>query len=261
MLKPVLGSQIQLGHPLAKGLVGCWLFNDNPPLLGTTLDLSPYRNDGDLFGDMTPAVAKFSSGLYGDGVGDYVQVPRSDSLEGLSQITILIWVKLASGASNFDQLVNKSRWIADSRSYELFLTATQFRWRLSNPTQSALDEYTELIAGSWTTDVWTCVFATYDGSNMYLYQDGALQGSTPQTGVIADSTYPLYFFRYSVGSDREPPGTIDHVAMWNRALSAQEVQQLYREPFCMFEYEAIELWSAAMGGAPEALEIYVYDTE
>src|SRR3990167_7263966 len=27
-VKPVVGSQINWGHPLAKGLVGCWLMNE-----------------------------------------------------------------------------------------------------------------------------------------------------------------------------------------------------------------------------------------
>ena len=49
---------------------------------------------------------------------------------------------------------------------------------------------------------------------------------------------------------REFEGLIDNVVYWNRALTASEIALLYREPFCMFEQDPIELWSAATLGAP-----------
>jgi len=36
--------------------------------------------------------------------------------------------------------------------------------------------------------------------------------------------------------------------IYNRILSASEIAQLYREPFCMFDRDPIELWTGAMGG-------------
>ena len=45
-------------------------------------------------------------------------------------------------------------------------------------------------------------------------------------------------------------GRIDHTLFYKRILSASEISLLYREPFCMFERDPIELWSAATLGAP-----------
>jgi len=47
-------------------------------------------------------------------------------------------------------------------------------------------------------------------------------------------------------------GNISHVYLYNLALSASKIAKLYREPFCMFDHDPIELWSAATqgGGAP-----------
>jgi len=53
-------------------------------------------------------------------------------------------------------------------------------------------------------------------------------------------------------------GRVDHVILWNRVLSDSEIQRIYRNPFCMFERESIELWTAAIGGVPAPSNI-IYD--
>ena len=83
---------------------------------------------------------------------------------------------------------------------------------------------------------WHHVAGVYDGAHMYLYVDGALDVSQPATGLIAQNSDPLclganskayvpscgcnelgYFFN----------GLIDEVSIYNRALSASEIQTIY----------------------------------
>jgi hypothetical protein len=55
-----------------------------------------------------------------------------------------------------------------------------------------------------------------NGSNWRIYVDGVLE-NTPWTLRIGHESGSVYWF----------PGTIDDVRIYNRALSAAEVKQLY----------------------------------
>jgi hypothetical protein len=72
---------------------------------------------------------------------------------------------------------------------------------------------------------WFHTAMTYDGTTMKVYLNGALNGSTQFSGTIEQSTQSL---RLGQGIGNEYfPGKIDDVRIYNRALSATEVKQLY----------------------------------
>jgi hypothetical protein len=84
-------------------------------------------------------------------------------------------------------------------------------------------------SGDSVTDVtgkWHHVVGMRNGSNWRIYVDGVLENSatggtgtlaTPWTLQIGHESGSVYWF----------PGTIDDVRIYNRALSAAEVKQLY----------------------------------
>jgi fibronectin type 3 domain-containing protein len=71
---------------------------------------------------------------------------------------------------------------------------------------------------------WTHVATTYDGTTVRLYVGGTLVASAPATGSILSSSSPL-----SIGGTAAYGeyfnGRIDDVRVYNRALSAAEIQQ------------------------------------
>jgi hypothetical protein len=76
---------------------------------------------------------------------------------------------------------------------------------------------------------WHHLCGTWDGSNVQLYVDGVSQGSVPLTNP-ANNNRPLNF-AYSWGGTGGPTrffrGLLDEVSIYNRALSATEIQQIY----------------------------------
>ena len=80
-----------------------------------------------------------------------------------------------------------------------------------------------------TANTWTHLAATYDGTTMRLYVNGAQVASRAQTGNIATSTNPL-----QIGGDnlygQHFAGMIDEVRLYNRALSLAEVQSDMNTP-------------------------------
>jgi hypothetical protein len=71
-------------------------------------------------------------------------------------------------------------------------------------------------------DTWTFLAATYDGASRKIYVNGSLIKSKAQTGSITEANAPL-----KIGGDWSGEmftGAIDNVRLYNRALSATEIQ-------------------------------------
>ncbi len=71
---------------------------------------------------------------------------------------------------------------------------------------------------------WNSVASVYDGSNVSLYFNGGLVDSTPITGSIMQSDNDLTLG--SAGGAAYYNGMIDEVRIYNKALTASEIQQL-----------------------------------
>ena len=72
-------------------------------------------------------------------------------------------------------------------------------------------------------NAWTHVAATYDGTTIRLYVNGAQAATKAQTGALLTSTQPLRF-----GGDGPWgewfQGSLDEIRVYNRALNATEIQ-------------------------------------
>jgi prepilin-type N-terminal cleavage/methylation domain-containing protein len=75
--------------------------------------------------------------------------------------------------------------------------------------------------------MWSFVAYTYDGSNIIFYINGAQSGITAKTGSISSSGYDLIIGGDSSVNTRYWNGLIDDVRIYNRALSATEIQAIY----------------------------------
>ncbi len=73
-----------------KTCVGMWLLDDNKG--NTTIDSSGNKNDGKLTGGPKWVDGKVAKALEFDGVGSYVDIPNSESLNS-GTFTIVLWFK------------------------------------------------------------------------------------------------------------------------------------------------------------------------
>jgi hypothetical protein len=71
-------------------------------------------------------------------------------------------------------------------------------------------------------NTWSHVAGTYDGTTMSFYVNGVLVSSQPQTGAITPSTDALSLGGNPGGANWN--GLLDEVRIYNRALSATEIQ-------------------------------------
>lgn len=221
MLKPVLGSQLQLGHPLANSLVGCWLFNEGSGK--TVLDLSGNRN-GTLTG-----TTWMGGDLSFDG-GDYVATDkRISAITKAVEYTVII----KCTPSNLSQFI-----LAQTRnSTDRFSLITYSTWeiRAGHYNGTSYNNASGVILD--TTKPVTIAVVQYVDDSRKLYLNGILQsGANPTLSPGSSGNDAFYIGAKSDGTPNYV-GRIPFLLIYNRALFPQEVASLYIEPFQMFEEE------------------------
>jgi len=208
------------------GLVGSWHFSEGA---GTTAyDTSGSANHGTLTNGPTWTTSKegeTGKALSFDGVDDYIEIPSSSSLSYLNPvISWSVWIKMPS-LPTVETATVLSRYI-DGFS-------TQVRTSGEVYTEVYINSGTEFYFDSNATlspGIWHNLTTTFDSDTLKLYIDGNLDKSLSGAGA---TTFYEYNNLWRIGSRttgvRFFPGSIDEVRIYNRALSASEIEELYGE--------------------------------
>jgi len=210
-----------------EGLVGAWLFDTGSGKVA--IDASGNGHDGELVGNAGwEKNGKFGSALSCDGTEAYVMVPDSEDFEFDGDFTIACWIQNSQPPSNHSSFVTKgydkpSGAGGDARPWYLlyFLTTgtVDMFLRDSNGTNSRAQGVTPVNDGKWHH-----IVGLKDGDQVRIYVDGKEDGTAP----AVDDTYgkndqPLVFM---VHYHRWIKGLLDEVAIFNRALSEDEISSL-----------------------------------
>ena len=232
--KPSVGAQLKLDHPLSRGLVGCWLLNENSG--NKAHDYSGQGNLGTLT-NMDPATDWIGS-LHGgaldfDGSNDYLDVNDNPTLNPTA-ITVSAWVKFNSLTNDYSAIVHKGPdpyyeyFVKSNGKLAVFITASE-----------GYRNYDGTGIYVLTTGLWYHLVFTYDSvGGLKGYVNGNLDNSVAANGTLSTPTGNLSIARDSVTAGRYVNGIISSVSIYNRALSAQEIAWLYAFPYAMFEEES-----------------------
>jgi Concanavalin A-like lectin/glucanases superfamily/Fibronectin type III domain/Viral BACON domain len=203
--------------PASSNLVGAWGFDETS---GTTAaDASGRGNTGTLNGPARSASGKFGGALSFDGVNDWVTVADANVLDLTTGMTMEAWVRPSAIGSLWRTVMLKEQ--PGSLIYALYAGDGSGR--------AATDIFTNAdlgLSGTSATplDTWTHLAATYDGANLRLYVNGVQAASRAITGSIRASTGALRIGGNGTWNDEWFSGLIDEVRLYNRALSAAEIQ-------------------------------------
>jgi hypothetical protein len=228
------GSNLTL-NPLwnASGLVGWWPLTEGT---GTTAyDQSGNGNAGNWSGTMTGTNGYYSGGKVGawagafDGSTDYVTLPSSTLHETV--FTVAAWVDPTNLRNSNDLILGDYNSGATRANYVLSIDrsgsgngSTPYIFFYSNSGIGTTAE--DSIAVSNKT--WVYLAGTFDGSALKLYRNGLLATSTASSNVPSNQGGSM-----DIGKSGDYTGNlmfqgfIGDVRIYNRALSAAEVQALY----------------------------------
>ena len=199
-------------------IIGIWFLDDDKG--GVAKDSSGNGYDGEIIGDLEVVNAKFNKGFEFDGVlGNYVSVEHAKALN-LAEFTITYWCNMdVSGAWQIPVLKVDNAAGGAHRNIDfqtppaggevsVYFSQGANQWRGAIGTTVVSDEKWHHIAGS------------YDLDSLRLYVDGVLEGEGDHDGEPDFMDDPLM-----LGSGEIWPflGIIDDVAIFNKALSADDI--------------------------------------
>jgi len=226
------------------GLVGFWPLTDGTSTNAT--DLSTGGNDGTLVSTAAWVSSTKGSAVELDATGEYVDTNLSGSYDIRSQeLSISGWVKCGTEThtQRFVSARGGTTGAGSEYPLDLWTVATTGKCRVA-----AYDGTSSINADSTTTigdDNWHHICGVADATNLYIYVDGVLENQVAISGLSSSSAGANDFYigqtQAATDSTRQLLGEIQNVRIYNRALTATEVAELYSVPWTGTDYVAQNL--------------------
>lgn len=247
-IKPLKGIQLDYSNPLTKGLAGYWLMNEGGG--NTVYDISGNGHHGTITG-ATWTGGKFGSALSFDGSNNVDT--GWDAGKDLSAFSVVAWVYPQASSDGDYYIVDQS-----AGSYSLALRHDKDNNQVEAFCFSGAGTlHGVLMTGSSTfmANTWYHVAYTYNASGSVLYLNAVSKDTGDGADNLRDGTETLH-----IGSEYDDSdafiGLIDNVEIFDRALSASEVQSLHTAPFQMFERDESYMYVSA-GEAPTTVPQFI----
>jgi len=211
---------IPLRYPEEKGLVLYCPFDR----IGErkTFDLSPYRNDGTIYG-ATWRLGKINKALNFDGVDDYVKLKPIENLDVASKFSVELW------AYTPDLTAAKALFSKDTYGIILGTTSGGTLWEFY--TNDGVVGVACTASTSGHEDKWNHIVITADKDRTPTLI-GYINGVQVCTGTHLEWIGPQYGpgTRYWIGRGYNGYwyGFIDEVKVYERALTTDEIKEHYR---------------------------------
>lgn len=183
--------------------------------------------------------ATFAPGVEGqafkfDGVDDYVSVPNSSSLNfGTGDFTVSFWAKFNNLGNNGNGLIHKDNY-GSPGAYKGWLFnicddcagSPGIGLETRNIGQG-IDNNARFPTSNFQTGKWYNIVGMRQSNILYLYVDGVLRATVPETSPTdLSNDIELNMGSLSLGSRQFFNGLLDEVNIYNRALSATEIVEL-----------------------------------
>jgi eukaryotic-like serine/threonine-protein kinase len=205
-------------------LVAWWTFDETEGDL--VKDSSGHGLDGVVRGSPQRVPGRVGGALFFDGTDDYIDCGSKPAFDITGSITIAAWIRASTSSGPYAPIVAKGNtawrlhWHLDSNSLELNVANIRWAPSLVAQAESPIDD------GRWHH-----VAATYDSRQINLYVDGTLRTSraTRPLDEMGTNDSPVHIGGTTDDMKRKWHGEIDDVRIYNYALTADEVEKLYRE--------------------------------
>lgn len=198
------------------------------PFNGDANDESDNFHHGTVFGATVTSdrFGKKNSAYYFDGIYDHIQVANTPDLNFQDSIAVNFWIKPAVIPAQGTETYPISHGSWEERWKFTFMGNRKIRWTINTTNRIRdLDSKTEL-----DTSNFFFVSGLYDGANMKLYINGAFDSSLPLSGLLNPTSLDLTIAQSKPGvTDYNFMGILDDIRIYARALTDQEILDLYEE--------------------------------
>ncbi len=218
---------LDLPSNLQQGLVGYW------PFCGNALDESGNGNHGTVNGAMLTADRFGNAGsAYGfDGVNDNITIQNSLLPNTASDYTISTWANAETFSGGSVVLTDR---FGGSYAYKYGLGILPDSSYYANIYDSVIENIAKSMFKA-KSNVWVNMTSSYNSlsNSIKLFINGLLIDSVIRTAAWNNVSNPTVIGQY-VGpiSSNYFHGQLDDIAIWNRALTPQEIKQVYNQGIC-----------------------------
>jgi len=168
-----------------------------------------------------------------DKYGEYIEIPKKD-IYNSPQFSISFWVKKTNGTDqlnahahiiSFTSFDEKNGWAFDTNSSQ----DQSIRFIVSNKNGDAITSNSMPISNS----TFTHIVATFDGSNIGLFKNGNLYEMIKYNGNYSSArNLPIHIGSAAYcDSCLQFKGIVDDFRLYNRAISLNEIKQLYFDAY------------------------------
>ena len=210
------GVAVTVSNAAPSALIAAYAFDEGSG--PTSADRSGLGHTATLGAATWTPSGKNGGALNFNGTGARATVADANDLDLTSGMTLEAWVYPNAAPSDWRTILHK-----ETDRYYLMAGSSN----ANRPAVGGTFGSTNVNAfgtAALPAATWTHVAATYDGTTVRLYVSGTLVGSAAASGNISASGSPL-----SIGGTAAYGeyfnGRIDDVRIYNRALSAAEIQQ------------------------------------
>ncbi len=198
------------------GLVAAYAFDEGTGNIVS--DASGNGHTGSITGATWVVSGRFGQALSFNGTSDWITIADANDLDPTTGMTVSAWVN-PNVLSSWRTVIIKER--PNGLSYALYGHDNAPRPAAYVNTGGA--DTSAPGASGLSADTWTHLAATYDGAGLQLYVNGNQVSSQAVAGIPVASASPLRIGGNSVWGEYFA-GLIDEVRVYNRALSAAEIQ-------------------------------------
>jgi len=179
-------------------------------------DRTPYSNDGQNYGATVG-----SSYTTFDGDNDYINAGADSSFDGLTEVSISVWVNI-NDKTSFQDIVKKGASFDGAlRPFALGIYNNLLYWDVGN---STFRDSTTYNFGNELDNGWHHIAGTYNCiGRRIIYIDGAIKSNlSSRISSMKDDNQIRY-----IGGGHPFNGSISSAKIYNRALSESEIKLLY----------------------------------
>jgi hypothetical protein len=226
---------------LHNGLVGYW------PFCGNANDESGNGNDGTVNG---ATLTEDRFGVIGNaysfnGINNSISVTDNSNLDILNSISISCWFKKNNFNNKYELLIGKEgAYNGNQCNYKIQFAAIDNNLAFFTDPRGQSGCYNQNNCLNLLNTVdWFHVVGVSRNDSMFFYLNGNLvwNSLTLSNQELVINDLPLMFGKAAFSDPNQPTdsflhydGQLDDIGIWNRALTADEVQQLYTLNACTF---------------------------
>jgi hypothetical protein len=203
--------------PPPAGLLAAYGFEEGTGT--TTADATGRNQTGTLSGATWSTAGRFGKALSFNGTSSRVNIADSSSLHLTAAMTLEAWVRPTTVSGSWRTAILKES--SSGLAYALY--AANDASRPAGYVRVGTADTGSTASAAISLNVWTHLATTFDGSTVRLYVNGTLVSSVARSGTPTSSTSPLRIGGNAVWGEYFA-GLIDEVRIYNRVLTAAEIQ-------------------------------------